>query len=79
MLLPLQSSAHGVDNLLVAGRCAGMTHDGQSAARVSGSCFVMGEAAGTAASLSLARGVSAYNVRIDELQQRLGLQGAWLG
>ena len=25
----------GVDNLLVAGRCAGMTHEGQSAARVS--------------------------------------------
>jgi len=33
-------------NLLVAGRCASMTHEGQSAARVSGGCFVMGEAAG---------------------------------
>ena len=30
-----------------------MTHDGQSAARVSGACFVMGEAAGTAAALAL--------------------------
>lgn len=39
----------GVDNLLVAGRCASMTHEGQSAARVSGGCFVMGQAAGTAA------------------------------
>jgi hypothetical protein len=39
-----------VDNLLVAGRCASMTHEGQSAARVSGGCFVMGQAAGTAAS-----------------------------
>src|ERR1700730_10668038 len=38
-----------VDNLLVAGRCASMTHDGQSAARVSGACFAIGEAAGTAA------------------------------
>jgi hypothetical protein len=44
MLLP-----QGVDNLLVAGRCASMTHLGQSAARVSGACFVMGQAAGTAA------------------------------
>ena len=41
MLVP-----EGVDNLLVAGRCASMTHDGQSAARVSGACFAMGEAAG---------------------------------
>src|SRR6516225_4235551 len=48
MLVP-----EGVDNLLVAGRCASMTHDGQSAARVSGACFAMGEAAGTAAALAL--------------------------
>src|SRR5688500_19461407 len=44
MLLPLNQ-----ENLLVAGRCASMTHDGQSSARVSGPCFVMGQAAGTAA------------------------------
>lgn len=44
MLVPLR-----VRNLLVAGRCASMTHEGQSAARVSGACFVMGQAAGTAA------------------------------
>ncbi|MFK4985677.1 FAD-dependent oxidoreductase, partial [Klebsiella pneumoniae] len=48
MLIP-----DGVDNLLVAGHCASMTHEGQSAARVSGACFVMGEAAGTAAALAL--------------------------
>jgi hypothetical protein len=40
-----------VENLLVAGRCASMTHEGQSAARASGGCFVMGQAAGTAATL----------------------------
>ena len=49
MLLP-----PGIDNLLVAGRCASMTHDGQSAARVSGACFAMGEAAGVLADLALA-------------------------
>jgi hypothetical protein len=38
MLLP-----QGMRNLFVAGRCAGMTHGGQSAARVSGACFVMGK------------------------------------
>jgi hypothetical protein len=41
-----------VENLLVAGRCASMTHEGQSAARASGGCFVMGQAAGTAAVLA---------------------------
>jgi succinate dehydrogenase/fumarate reductase flavoprotein subunit len=48
MLLPV-----GVSNLLVAGRCASMSHEGQSAARASGGCFVMGQAAGTAAALWL--------------------------
>src|SRR5947207_3110357 len=48
MLVPL-----GVDNLLVAGRCASMTHGGQSAARVSGACFVMGQAAGSAAHIAI--------------------------
>src|SRR6202163_2005572 len=41
MLVP-----EGTDTLLVAAPCASMTHDGQSAARVSGACFAMGEAAG---------------------------------
>jgi hypothetical protein len=46
MLLPRREGAGGALNLLVAGRCASMTHDGQSAARVTGPCFVMGQAAG---------------------------------
>ncbi len=41
-----------MDNLLVAGRCASMTHEGQAAARASGGCFVMGQAAGTAAAMA---------------------------
>lgn len=41
-----------VQNLLVAGRCASMTHEGQAAARASGGCFVMGQAAGTAAAMA---------------------------
>src|SRR5690348_17361407 len=40
-------------NLFVVGRCASMSHEGQSSARVSGPCFVMGQAAGTAANLAL--------------------------
>lgn len=49
MLVP-----QGVANLLVAGRCASMEHLGQSAARASGACFAMGQAAGTAAALRVA-------------------------
>ena len=79
MLLPRASRAGGVDNLLVAGRCASMTHDGQSAARVSGACFVMGQAAGTAAALALAAGCAPRDVDVGELQRRLRGQGAFLG
>src|ERR671935_1319344 len=74
MLVPL-----GVDNLLVAGRCASMTHGGQSAARVSGACFAMGQAAGSAAHLALKFGVAPPDVDIGELQTHLMQNGAWLG
>ena len=69
----------GVDNLFTAGRCASMTHEGHSAARVTGACFVMGQAAGTAADLALKAGVSARDVDVPELQRRLEADGAYLG
>jgi glycine/D-amino acid oxidase-like deaminating enzyme len=68
-----------LDNLWVAGRCASMTHEAQSAARVTGACFVMGQAAGTAAHLALAHGVNAADVPAGELQSRLEAEGAYLG
>ena len=79
MLLPRRASAGGVDNLLVAGRCASMTHDGQSAARVTGACFVMGQAAGTAAALATRQRRSVHDLDIPELQRTLVEQGAFLG
>ncbi|MBJ2157660.1 FAD-dependent oxidoreductase [Variovorax sp. IB41] len=63
-----------VDNLLVAGRCAAMTHEGQSAARASGGCFVMGQAAGTAAA-SLGNANFA-DVDVPALQKKLLADGA---
>jgi hypothetical protein len=69
----------GYANLWVAGRCASMTHEAQSAARVTGACFVMGQAAGTAADLALQAGVPAAAVDIPQLQARLEREGAWLG
>jgi len=69
----------GVRNLLVAGRCASMTHDGQSAARVSGACFVMGQAAGTAAHLALSGNTGLSDIPVAALQDRLATDGAYLG
>jgi hypothetical protein len=68
-----------IDNLLVAGRCASMTHQGQSAARVSGPCFVMGQAAGTAADIALNAGVRLRAIDVGTLQKRLEAEGAYLG
>jgi hypothetical protein len=68
-----------IDNLLVAGRCASMTHEGQSAARVSGACFAMGEAAGTAAALALSGNTPPREVAVNRLQKALTRQGAFIG
>lgn len=65
-----------VDNLLVAGRCASMTHEGQSAARASGGCFVMGQAAGTAAAHAGLTPLRETNVVL--LQQHLRNDGAYI-
>ncbi|HEY9454142.1 MAG TPA: FAD-dependent oxidoreductase, partial [Bradyrhizobium sp.] len=74
MLVP-----EGIDNLLMAGRCASMTHDGQSAARVSGACFAMGEAAGLAAALALSGNTIPRDIAVEKLQQTLKQQGAFIG
>jgi hypothetical protein len=68
-----------VENLLVAGRCASMTHEGQSSARVTGSCFIMGQAAGTAADLALSDSTTPRALDVAKLQQRLEADGAYLG
>ena len=68
-----------VENLFIVGRCASMSHEGQSSARVSGACFVMGQAAGTAADLALRDGVTPRQVDVAELQAQLERAGAFLG
>ena len=79
MLLPSRATAGGVLNLALAGRCASMTHEGHSAARVSGPCFVMGQAAGTAAALAMKRNESLHELDARALQKSLCDDGAWLG
>ncbi|MEP7084182.1 MAG: FAD-dependent oxidoreductase, partial [Betaproteobacteria bacterium] len=74
MLLPLR-----VDNLLVAGRCGSMTHFGQSAARVTGGCLVMGQAAGTAVAMAIEAGTIPRKLPAADLQRRLETDGVYLG
>ena len=73
-LIPL-----GVDNLLVAGRCASATPEGQSSIRVSGPCFVMGQAAGTAANLALQSNKAPRSISIADLQNKLSMDGVFFG
>lgn len=79
MLVPKTARGETYGNLLVAGRCASMTHEGQSAARVTGGCFVMGQAAGTAAHLSLAGDVGNADIPVELLQETLSNDGVYLG
>jgi hypothetical protein len=69
----------GPDNVWMAGRCASMSHEAQSAARVTGACFVMGQAAGAAADLALKDDRGAADVDVATLQSRLEQNGAYLG
>lgn len=74
MLVP-----QGVENLLTVGRSASMTQWGQSSARVTGPCFVMGQAAGIAADIAVSGRVATGDVDIRLLQRRLEESGAYLG
>jgi hypothetical protein len=69
----------GMDNLWVAGRCASMTHGGQSAARVSGACFVMGQAAGVGAAIAIRAGIKPSELIASDLQHSLSGLGVFLG
>jgi hypothetical protein len=51
-LIPLK-----IDNLLIAGRCVSSDRVAQSTLRIGGTCMSTGEAAGTAAALSVQKGV----------------------
>jgi hypothetical protein len=74
MMLP-----RNVRNLLVAGRCSSTTHEGQSAARTSGACFVLGQAAGSAAHLAVGVDGHPQNVSVVNLQRLLRSDGVYLG
>ncbi len=67
------------DNLLVAGRCIGATHEAQASIRIMPICICLGEAAGTAAALAKKTGVAAADVNVAALRGRLREKGAFVG
>lgn len=68
----------GFENLLVAGRNLSAEHAAQASVRVAGPCIAMGEAAGTAAAMSLAADAQVRQVELGALQSALRANGALL-
>ena len=68
-----------VENLLVAGRCSGYTHEAMASTRVMSTCMAVGEAAGRAARIALKQGVPPSKVNVETLRQELKDTGAYLG
>ncbi len=54
--------ATGIDNLLMAGRCISADHQAQACLRIQQTCMSTGQAAGTAAALSISLGVFPRNL-----------------
>ena len=67
------------DNLLVAGRAIGATHEAQASIRIMPICICLGEAAGTAAALAKKAGVAVADVDVEALRGRLREKGAFVG
>jgi len=72
-LVPLK-----VDYLLVAGRSVSATHEAAGSIRVMPSCIAMGQAAGTAAALSIRNGVPPRKLDVKQLQETLISQNVYL-
>ena len=74
VMLPL-----GVENLIIAGRHFSATSEAQRMSREIPPMFVMGQAAGVAAALSVREGVPLRRLDVGQLQETLRQQGAYLG
>ncbi len=73
MLLP-----RGVEGIVLAGRCASANQRAFGSIRVSATCMVMGQAAGTAAATAAKAGVPPREIDVGELQAQLLQDGALL-
>ena len=68
----------GWDNLWVAGRSVSATKTAQATMRVQGPCMAEGQAAGCAAAMCAASGVSVVDIDVKELRAKLEAQGVIL-
>jgi hypothetical protein len=67
-----------IDNLLAGGRCISASHEALASFRVMPPCFAIGEAAGTAAALSLKEETVPRFLDLKKLRAQLLKQGAVL-
>ncbi|MDZ4765616.1 MAG: FAD-dependent oxidoreductase [Chloroflexota bacterium] len=67
---------HGVENLLVVGRCLSADHDAHASVRSMGQCMAMGQAGGIAAALSVQGDTTPRALSVARLQDRLRTTGA---
>ena len=72
-LVPLK-----VENLLVAGRCISGSYEAHASYRVTGDCVAMGQAAGTAAALSIREDVTPRQMDGRKVARTMEAQGARL-
>jgi hypothetical protein len=63
--------AADVDNLFMAGRCISAEHESQASLRIQQTCMSLGQAAGTAAAMSMASAVSPRDLDVSKLLTRL--------
>lgn len=68
----------GVDGLLLAGRCISTTHEAMASTRTMITGMMVGQAAGTAASIAIKQGSSPRAVHPGELRTELRRQGVHL-
>jgi hypothetical protein len=73
--------SRNIQNLMMAGRCHSASHIGLGGTRVMRPCLAMGQAAGTAAAIAVAKETTpagVYEKHLDVLQQRLLKDGCYL-
>ena len=68
----------GIGNLIVASRCISSTHEAHSSLRVMPIIWSVGQAAGTAAAMCVAKGTKPESVDAGELREKLVEQGAFV-
>ena len=68
-----------VNNMLVAGRCIGATHEAQASIRIMPICSCTGEAAGIAAAVAKDSNVCVADADAEEIRTRLLKAGAFVG